>query len=279
MTHLESTIPPPTEQGDEGGRSLRFSVKDAPVAEDDGGRLRLLATQLALLDERDRRRLARAIHDDISQPLAMAMMLMGFLQKSADAGGKPTAFDPVDGLKKVRDLLTEAIEQTRSIASELSPALLYEVGLIPALEGLAEQARRRHGIHAEVSGELAGATISIDASILLYQMVRELLSNVVRHAHAAHAWVTLVMQDPDGGGSGRGIRVEVRDDGVGMDAGAARENDAGLGLFNVKTTLDQIGGRFTMTSSPGAGTTIQFWAPLLELPQPTSTTHTLRRHL
>ena len=242
-------------------------------------KLRLLATQISLANEHDRRRLARVIHDDLSQPLAIAMMLLALVRQSPDAEGNGPAYDQTEALEKIEDLLAQAIEHARSVTSDLSPVLLYELGLVPAVKGLAVQTQRRHSLRVAVNGDLSIESVPADLRALLYQMIRELLSNVVRHARASNAWVTLAAEGQDGEAPGQRIRVEVRDDGVGFDPAGVRNDEVGLGLFDVETMLDQIGGRFTLTSCPGAGTTVRLWSPLLEFSQPTISSTNHRRHL
>jgi signal transduction histidine kinase len=231
--------------------------------DNDAIKLRLLATQMLLTNEQERRRLAQAVHDDVSQPMAMAMMLLDVMQRSPSA-------DPNENLKRIRQLLAEAIEQTRTVQLQLSPAMLHELGLAPAVETLAAD-MRRHGLHVTMSGELADVAIPSDLRVILHQTIRELLTNAARHAQATKAWVTLQL---DGGG----IRVEVCDDGVGFDPDAALAANSCLGLFNIQTLMEQIGGRLTITTRPGAGATIQCWAPLEPI-HPIDSAPTHRRHL
>jgi PAS domain S-box-containing protein len=221
-----------------------------------------LATELSLAEERERRRIAAAVHDGVSQPLAMAMLLLSALRR--DMPPEQSA-----RMKEVGDLLTQAVEQSRSLTSELSPAMLYELGLTPAVEWLGEQLQRRHGLSVHVTGGLTKLDLPVETRVTVFQIIRELLVNTVKHARASNAWVTLA---PTGGVADRhapaeftlppGIWVTLRDDGAGFDLATARKPGAGFGLFNIRTRLAQIGGRFAVTSVPKVGTTIEFWAPL-----------------
>ncbi|HUB26601.1 MAG TPA: ATP-binding protein [Tepidisphaeraceae bacterium] len=240
------------------------------AADDRQNRLRELATRLTCEDREERRRLAQVMHDDVCQPMAMAMMLLDSLQRAPAA-------DPSENLKRIRDLVARAIEQTRAVSLELSPAMLFALGLVPAVEALASETRRKHGLPVIVHGDLPGAALPAELRILLYETIRQLLDNVIQHAHATRAWVSLVMDDSDAPRSG--IRIEVQDDGVGFDADAKLNSNRSLGLFNIQTLMEQIGGCFTLATRPGAGATVTCWAPLSQPTSSLESTHPSRRDL
>jgi signal transduction histidine kinase len=217
-------------------------------------RLRAMATQISLSEESDRRRMSRSLHDDVGQPLAVAMMLLGMLRKTPGA-------DTPAVLKQISELISQAIDRARSLEAELSPALLYELGLLPAIEWLAERTQRLQGLHVAVKGELpAEMQVSNSTKVILFQTIRELLNNIVRHARAVNAWVTITTEA--GNGDGRLLCAEVRDDGIGFDADAAREGGVGMGLFNIQTAMEQMGGRFAISSRPGTGASARLSMPL-----------------
>jgi len=225
-------------------------------------RLRALATQISLSDESDRRRMSRALHDDVGQPLAVAMMLLGMMRKTPGT-------DTQAALKQVSDLISQAIDRARSLEAELSPALLYELGLVQAVEWLAERTQRLHRLRVTVKGELpAEMQVANPAKIIFFQMIRELLNNSVRHARAANAWVTITTEANNG--DGRMLCAEVRDDGIGFDADAAREGGAAMGLFNIQTAMEQMGGRFAISSRPGTGASARLSMPLDSRAEPSA---------
>jgi PAS domain S-box-containing protein len=217
-------------------------------------RLESMSAELALAEERERRRLAAALHDTISQPLAMAKMKLGQARQKAN---EPAAAAAIEA---ARQLLDEALQQTRSLTFEISPPVLYELGFVPAVEWLAERANKRDGVCVLVTGATScrAARLPEPLAVLLFQTVRELLANVVKHAAARNVDVVLTCE-------GRDLVVVVRDDGRGFDPAEARSaegDDTGFGLFHVRTRLEHLGGRFEVHSEPGAGTRVTVAVPL-----------------
>jgi signal transduction histidine kinase len=207
--------------------------------------LRRLVTEVSLAEERERRRLATVVHDCVSQPLAMATLLLA----SARDGIVP---ENTERLNEANGLLSQAIEQCRILASELSPSILYELGLGPALEWMAEQTQRRHGLKIRVSDGLAGQTIGILTRVTLFGAIRELLGGIIQRSRSSRVWISLSRSRRD-----HGIRADIREDGKGIDAG--------VGLSNVQARLEQMGGRLTTLSDRVLGTRVELWAPLSEL--------------
>lgn len=225
-------------------------------------RLESMSAELALAEERERRRLAVALHDTISQPLAMAKMKLGQARHKAKDPGA------IDAIEAARQLLDEALQQTRSLTFEISPPVLYELGFVSAVEWLAERANKHDGLSVMVTGsnECRAAQLPEPLTVLLFQAVRELLANVVKHANARNVDVILACH-------GRELAVVVRDDGRGFDAAEVRSaggDDTGFGLFSLRTRLEHLGGRFEVRSQPGAGTRVTVAVPLSEghLPPP-----------
>jgi signal transduction histidine kinase len=154
-------------------------------------------------------------------------------------------------------LLEQTLEDTRTLTFELSPPILYELGLVAALQWLGEELSRRHGIKIVVDGGgLRSDGLGDDLRSLLFRSVRELLINVVKHAQASAARVSIRAVD----GS---VRVTVADDGHGFNPAAAAEGDAqgGFGLFSMRTRLEEIGGKVEISSVPESGTRVTLSAP------------------
>ncbi len=217
-------------------------------------RLRSLASQLSLAEERERRRISVAIHDGISQTLALIKMKLGALsQKGKEAG----LAGPVG---EVSALVDEVLAQTRSLTVELSPPILYELGFEAALEWLAERASKQYGLNVSFKSDRGGSPIPLETAVPLFQAVRELLVNVGKHASATRAAIRLSRE-------GRQIRLTVEDNGVGFDASKAQGNGraaadgAGFGLFSIRTRLDHLGGRAKIKSSIGHGTVVTLLLP------------------
>jgi PAS domain S-box-containing protein len=207
--------------------------------------LQSLASELSLSEERERRRIATNLHDRIGQSLAFARL------KLASLSGQ-------GGIKEVRELIEQAIIDTRSLTFELSPPVLYELGLVPALEWLARKIQQDHGIQTKFHDDGQPKPMEDNFRVVLFQAVRELLVNVVKHARATHARV-LLRREADA------LRIIVEDDGVGFEvSNLAAKADANrtFGLFNIRERVEYLGGRVKIRSEPGSGTRVTLMAPL-----------------
>jgi signal transduction histidine kinase len=212
-----------------------------------------MASQLARAEERERRRIAEGLHDHVVQALAMAKMTLGVVAKHIPEAQK-SAF--AESMK----LINIAMQDLRTLVFELSPPMLYELGLAPAVEWLAEQLHRRHNIKVSVKSHGSFPERSQEMDILFYQLIRELLINVVKHAKATEATVHINID-------GRRYSVVVVDNGQGLDPPESADGSQGFGLFNIRNRLEQIGGFFEVQSVPHKGTRI-----ILAVPPPPSGT-------
>ncbi len=215
-------------------------------------KLRVMASKLSLAEEQERRRLAVEVHDRISQNLAFSKIKLGAL-KASMANSESTAI-----MEEVLGLIDEAVQDTRSITSELGSPVLYELGLAPAVQWLTQQTRQRHGISLTFKDESQSASVTEDIRVLLFQAVRELLANVVKHSGASTGRVSVTKDDHH-------IRIEVEDDGVGFDTaqlGSRVDKTGGFGLFSIMERLDPLGGDIKIVSEPGRGTRVTLRAPL-----------------
>jgi PAS domain S-box-containing protein len=215
-------------------------------------KLRSLASELSFAEERTRRQTAVALHDSIGQTMAFAKMKLGTLRK-------PT-LDPslLESLDEIIELLNTTLKDTRNLISELSPPVLYELGFIAAIEWLIQNIRQEHGIQIIFQDDKRPKPLDKDVRVFLFQAVRELLVNVVKHADTQNAKVS-VFRDEDR------IRVEVSDDGIGFDNTEAfpiMDITTGFGLFSIRERMESIGGRLKIESEPGNGTKVTLTAPL-----------------
>ena len=217
--------------------------------------LRSLASSLSLAEERERRRLAVYLHDQIGHTLALANIRLGELQKSlpSQCPGFPTA-----ELEKAGSLLEQAIRDTHSLTFKISSPILYELGLDAALEWLTEQVQKDHGISTRFISDSRTDHLDDDVRVLLFQAVNELLVNVVKHAQAQNVEVSIRRE-------GANLKMEVGDDGVGFQmphtAPHLRER-CGFGLFSIRERLRPYGGVLEVQSEPGAGTHVILTVPL-----------------
>jgi len=212
--------------------------------------LRQLASALTLAEQRERQRLAQILHDSLQQILVAAKFRLALREHLNDK-------DLQQATAEVGDLIDDAIETSRSLTAELSPPVLREFGLIPALEWLARWMRDRHGLtlHLAAYGQAdAGAE---DVTVLLFQAMRELLFNIVKHAGVKEARARVECLDGQ-------IHVTVSDEGTGFDPSQLRVaggHAGGFGLFSIRERLQLLGGRMEIKSAPGRGSRITLYAP------------------
>jgi signal transduction histidine kinase len=217
--------------------------------------LRSLASSLTLAEERERRRLAVYLHDQIGHTLALANIRLGELQKSL-----PSRFPgfPAAEMEKAGDLLEQAIRDTQTLTFKISSPILYELGLAAALEWLTEQVQKDHSISTRFIADGRPDLLDDDVRVLFFQAVNELLVNVVKHAQAQNVEVSIRRE-------GGNLKVEVGDDGMGFQmpqTAPHRRERCGFGLFSIRERLAPYGGVLQVQSEPGAGTHITLTVPL-----------------
>jgi len=217
-------------------------------------RLKALASQLTLAEERERCRVAGDLHDQIGQSLALARIQLATAGKmTADA--KLTAV-----LDDISESLRQSIQETRHLILDLSSPSMNELGLAAALsEWLEEQLQKRYGLKTEFVDECGRVPLSDDVRAILFRSVRELLTNVVKHAHANEVTVSLKCV-------GACVRIIIQDDGAGFDPAAASEmtdRESGFGLFSIRERMTDLGGSLEIVSEPGKGCKAILTAPLV----------------
>ena len=213
-----------------------------------------MSAELVRAEQRERSRLAVLIHDHLQQLLVAAKMGLELLSDHV-------ADDRQQDVANIFDMLAESIQISRSLSAELSPPVLHKHGLAAALEWLARWMKKNYQLTVELQLNPQINVRTEPIMVLLYQSVRELLFNVVKHARVNRANLKM-MRDETGH-----LRIVVSDQGVGFDPAARREDPdptAGFGLFTVRDRLTMLGGHLEVHSTPGAGTTITLIAPLEE---------------
>lgn len=217
---------------------------------------RALASDLVLAEQRERLRISQLLHDELQQQLyALQMLTYSVLnQVGAEA---PYAAD----LQELYDLSKTSLTMTRTLVSELSPAVLQAEGLGPALTWLAGQMHERHGLTVTLTGARRLPELPEALGVLVFQCVQELLFNVVKHAKVERAGVTVrAFSDR--------LLLEVWDEGQGFTVppetvlnGPPRQG-GGFGLGNVRRRLEPFGGSVLFASVPGSGTRVTLEVPL-----------------
>ncbi len=215
--------------------------------------LRILASELSLVQERERRRIAIDLHDHIGQNLAIAKMKLEAVREANQD------HDFLETLNEIYALVVQTIQDARSLVFELSPPVLYELGFEAGIEWLAENIQREHGIIVECLHDRVTKPLEEDLQILLYQIVRELLLNVVKHAVARKVTVSIMRRQKGF------ILIRVEDDGVGFTPALGvytKDLNGGFGLFSVRERVNYLGGTFEIESDENSGTRIMLRVPL-----------------
>jgi PAS domain S-box-containing protein len=209
-----------------------------------------LSAELSLVEERERRRIATELHDQVGQTLIMSKIGLDSLSPDMPASD----FEAARG--EIRKQIARSLENIRSLTFQLSPPLLYEVGLEAALEWLGEEFEEKHGFRVEFQDDGKSKPLDEETGIALYQMVRELLVNAAKHAKAKTVGISVERV------SGR-IRISVVDNGVGFDTvnGMGRRK-RGFGLFNIRQRIEYLGGRLEVESRMGDGMRVALVLPL-----------------
>jgi PAS domain S-box-containing protein len=231
-------------------------------SERSASRLRALTLELTRVEHQERRRIAGLLHDHLQQLLVAAKLNVASMAQS-----KLEERD-LDSAHKATVALDQAIAQSKSLAVELNPPILREGGLARALEWLGRRMRQTHDMAVKVEAQDDGGRIDQDSCIVLFNAVRELLLNVLKHANVKSARVEMSMP------RGRKVRIVVTDRGSGFASkvtGSANDFESGLGLLAIRERLDSLGGAMEIESRPGKGSRITLTASLRQSAQPART--------
>ncbi len=205
-------------------------------------KLRKLAAELTAVEARERRQIAAELHENLGQLLATAKMKIAPLRTVAPE------------MAEVQKLVEDALQQTRSLTYQLSPPILYQLGLEAALKWLAESMAGRYGYRVAFTRLGESGALPEESSVFLFSAVRELLVNVAKHAAASEVAVRLRWLDDF-------VEVLVKDNGKGFRKGISEPAD-GFGLFNIQERVSDLGGRVWLRSEPQRGTAVKIHLPL-----------------
>jgi signal transduction histidine kinase len=205
--------------------------------------LRKLASELVMAEERERKRIAGVLHDDIAQILAAARMRLDMLEDLPS--------DQEHKVKEAKALLVESLQETRTLMNDLGNPVLFDLGLQAACESLANRLMERSPVRIRCDIQDAFKELNTNLKTLLYQVVRELLNNIAKHSQAQNAHVRIDLENGH-------FRVQVADDGVGFNPRmrGAPTVEGGFGLYSIRERLIAINGSLNIESTPGAGTVV-----------------------
>lgn len=213
--------------------------------------LRALTVELTQTEQRERRRLALLLHDNLQQLIAGAKFnLQAIIHNEKDPSRKKP-------LQDIEEMLKQSLESSRTLVVELSPPVLYESGLLAALEWLSDQMLKNHGLQVEFSCSL-NESVPEDVSVLLFSIAKELLFNTVKHSGQLHAKLTLSKTEDDC------INMVIQDDGTGFVLNEIDYNEKNdrFGLFNIRNRIKMLNGHFSIHSSPQKGANITIHVPV-----------------
>ena len=249
LAHGERTTPIPRAGEDEIGR-LAAALERLRLALEGDERRSLLLKRIITAQEEERRRIARELHDQTTQQLtALAMQLHSLAASRPDTAG---------ALSPSRELVRSAIDDVHRLIYDLRPAMLDDLGLLPAIRSFAATRLGAHGVvvHSEFPPELPGLTR--EATVTLFRAVQEVITNIARHARAETVFIGCTASDDR-------LVLEIEDDGVGFDpaqVATPRPTGEGLGLLGIRERMALVGGRVDVESEPGGGTRVVLVLPL-----------------
>jgi len=240
-------------------RDITEETRTSRKLEQYRGKLRKLAAELTVVEARERKAIAAQLHENLGQLLATVKMKLGPL-------GTVAPDEPLQPrVAEVQGLVEEALQQTRSLTYQLSPPVLYQLGLEAALQWLAENMERQYAYRVVFTRQGESGVLHEESSVFLFSAVRELLVNVAKHACATQVavrlrwledWVDVLVKD-----NGKGFprpRLSADSD---WAVGTAHAQD-GFGLFNIQERVSDLGGRMGLRSQPNSGTAVKIRLPL-----------------
>jgi signal transduction histidine kinase len=216
------------------------------------GDLRLLASRLTLAEEHERRRIAREMHDRIGQSMTLCSVQIARLVRSS------TSEALTGRLKEIQATLKDILDETRWLIFETSPGALYDFGLEMALRQLMTVISERRHVSVSYEDDGRPKPLDEDAKVLLFHMIRELLTSLNDPKAGAIAVKTARR--------GNAIRITVQNEGAGSETNVpGTATSAGVGLSSIGERLKQIGGSARVVSRTGGGTTVTILAPLKQV--------------
>jgi PAS domain S-box-containing protein len=236
---------------------LLLLMEDLEKSRDD---LRKLASELVLAEERERKSIAVTLHDEVAQTLAAARMKLDQLRSLS--GDKELR----EIVGQAQELISHCIWQTRALMTDISNPVLYDMGLRSAVEALAERTKDLHGIPVKCSFGGRLGSLGQDLNVMIFQVVKELLQNVVKHSGARGASIQIVED-------GNSIQTIVADDGAGFnvnDKNSADYIEGGFGLFSIRERVKLFDGSIQIKSRRGIGSKVMVMLPKTAAGKPAS---------
>ncbi len=214
-------------------------------------KLKKLNIEITRIEERERRRIAENLHDSLGQTLSLAYLKLSAINTHEfDTATRKIWQDTFE-------LLNKAIAESRELTYDLSPPILYELGLVPTFKWKLEQVERKHSLKTRLIGEEVTLNFKKEISIFIYRIVSELIQNVIKHADASEITIE-IEQTP------QKYYISVIDNGKGLETidGKPATKSDGFGLMSIKERLESFSGQLELKSLPGKGTTARIEIPV-----------------
>ena len=221
-------------------------------------KIRTLASKLTLVEQEERHRISQVLHDDLQQRLFAVKAQLSFLNDYLEKDQVPAAI--YAELDQIQNSLSEAVAITRNLSIDINPVVLHGEGLAEAMTWLSFRMKEQYGLHIELEAKANFGELDHHMRMLLFQSIRELLFNVVKHAGVLEATVTLEQVNKRG-------RITVGDDGKGFDAEAVLKSPTiAHGLLIIRDRLNLLGCEMRLISKPGEGTRVVIEFPMERAP-------------
>jgi signal transduction histidine kinase len=237
------------------GHQAALAFQNARLYEEtriNAGHLQVLSRRLLNVQEFERRAIARELHDEIGQALTAAKINLQSLQRHPEASSLQA------GLKDCSDIINLALQQVRSLSLDLHPAVLDDLGLLPAVRWFVDRESQRCEFKAQVKAQNLPDRLSPEIELACFRVVQEALTNISRHARAKNVTVEFWQTGSD-------LHVLIHDDGVGFEKEGALQKvmkSGSLGLLSMQERIALVHGHFDIDSTPGQGTEIHARIPL-----------------
>ncbi|MBX6770165.1 MAG: sensor histidine kinase [Chloroflexi bacterium] len=213
-------------------------------------RVRSLSRQVLAAQEEERQRIARELHDETAQSLTSLLIGLRMIEKST------TPQELAARVAEMRSQTGRVLEEVRKLALDLRPSALDDLGLVPALQWYTDDLERRTQIKIDFHSSGMEQRLPDEVEVVVYRIIQEALTNVVKHAAATHVDVTITRQPGV-------VLASVVDNGRGFNVeGVRRSRERGLGLFGMQERVGLVGGHFEISSEPGRGTRVAIRIPL-----------------
>jgi two-component system, NarL family, sensor kinase len=236
----------------------RVSAENARLLErlaESERRFRIISKGVLRVQEAERGRIARDLHDGVGQALTALKIQLELLEQHAGSTGRSVEARLTD----LKGLVNRTLQDVKALSHALRPSMLDDLGLVPTLRWLVRTFQKRTGLEVHLACEpTTDERLDPDLETLVYRVTQEALTNAAKYADSPHVKLTLER-------SGARLRLLVEDHGRGFDVGAAlavAASDRGFGLRAMRDRVQLFGGRFQVTSAPGRGTTIEVEVPL-----------------